>query len=443
MTIDVGTVLSDRYELVEPIATGGMGQVWRATDTVLGRDVAVKCLKAEYAEDADFSARFAAEARHTAGLSHPGIASIYDYGKADGTAYLVMELVQGEPLSALLRREGRLSTKDTLTIVGQAATALHAAHNAGVIHRDVKPGNILVTPGLGVKVTDFGIARVMNADSHTQTGLVMGTAHYLSPEQGSGGEITPASDVYALGVVAYECLAGARPFDGGSAVQIAMAHINEEPPALPADVDESARMLVMQAMAKTPAERFANAGAFARAAALLQERLDGSITEPLALAVAAPTLMLPVQGGDAVAVADAPMPSAASRHTSRTPLLVALGVIALLLVVAAVMAAARGDADGVPKGTKPTTTTSPGPKLVTLPAGLIGMTRTEALAALTKAGLKPTATFAENHAPAGTVIDINPSSGLVSGAPVQIVVSSGPPDEKGKGKGKGEEGKDD
>ena len=218
-----------------------MGQVWRADDTVLERSVAVKVLRSEHAADPDFVDRFRAEARHAAGLSHPGITAVHDYGETtEGEttlAYLVMELVPGEPLSALLARTGRLSVQRTLDIVAETADALQVAHDAGVVHRDVKPGNILIRPDGAVAISDFGIARATNDPGHlTRTGLVLGTAYYLPPEQAAGQPVTPASDLYALGVVAYECLAGERPFSGENAVQVAVAHLREEPPPLPDDI---------------------------------------------------------------------------------------------------------------------------------------------------------------------------------------------------------------
>ncbi|MCA1822886.1 MAG: protein kinase [Frankia sp.] len=285
MTLAPDLLLADRYRLVERIAIGGMGEVWRARDELLDRDVAVKLLKQEYADDEAFLARFRAEARHTAGLSHPGIAAVYDYGELGDTSYLVMELVAGETLSVRLKREGRLTPDETLSITGQAALALDAAHQAGVIHRDVKPGNIIVRPDGMVKVTDFGIARAADAVPLTQTGTVLGTAYYLSPEQGSGKVVTPASDVYSLGVVAFECLSGHRPFDAETPVGVAMAHLNDAPPALPSDVPEPVRELVLKAMEKDPAARFATAGAFAQQASTLRSRLYGEDVGPGATSV--------------------------------------------------------------------------------------------------------------------------------------------------------------
>jgi len=272
------TVLDNRYRLDGRIAAGGMGEVWRGHDQTLGRPVAVKLLRPEYASDESFLVRFRGEARHAARLSHPGVASVYDYGEvatADDypTAYLVMELVEGEPLSAMLHREKRLSPERMLDILGQAADALQAAHALGVVHRDVKPGNLLLRPDGAVKVTDFGIARAVDAAPLTATGIMMGTAYYVSPEQASGRPVTPASDVYSLGVVAYECLAGRRPFDDRNPIVVVMAHQQDTPPPLPADVPYQVRALVESAMAKDPNRRPSSAGAFARSAAGIRRNL--------------------------------------------------------------------------------------------------------------------------------------------------------------------------
>src|SRR3712207_426210 len=259
--------LGGRYALRSLLATGGMGQVWRADDVLLDRPVAVKLLRSEYTGDPTFLARFRAEAHHTARLVHPNIAALHDYGEVvaaggETCAYLVMELVEGEPLSALLTRCGRLDPQRTLDIVRQTAAALAVAHAAGVVHRDVKPGNVLVGWDGVVKITDFGIAWSASSVPLTRTGQVVGTAHYLSPEQAEGGKAGPASDVYALGAFTYECLAGRRAFDGESPVQIALAQIRDEPEPLPDDVPEPMRTLVARAMVKDPALRFPDGAAF-------------------------------------------------------------------------------------------------------------------------------------------------------------------------------------
>ncbi|MGY1681406.1 protein kinase domain-containing protein [Geodermatophilus sp. SYSU D01176] len=268
MTLSTGTILAGRYEITAPIATGGMGEVWRARDRVLDRVVAAKVLRSEFTGDPSFVARFRNEARHTAALSHPNIASVYDYGETEDErgaqlAFLVMELVEGKPLVTILHEEGKLPVDWTLHVLGQAADGLSAAHHAGVVHRDIKPGNLIVRPDGVVKLTDFGIARARDATPLTRTGMVVGTAQYLSPEQAQGFEVTAASDVYSLGVVGYECLTGGRPFDGTSQVAVALAHINRPPPPLPANVPPAVRLLIERSLAKDPADRFSDGAAFA------------------------------------------------------------------------------------------------------------------------------------------------------------------------------------
>ncbi|MBB3086294.1 serine/threonine-protein kinase [Geodermatophilus sabuli] len=270
MALSTGTILAGRYEITAPIATGGMGEVWRARDRVLDRVVAAKVLRSEFTGDPSFVARFRNEARHTAALSHPNIASVYDYGETDDErggqlAFLVMELVEGKPLVTILHEEGKLPVDWTLHVLSQSADGLSAAHKAGVVHRDIKPGNLIVRPDGVVKLTDFGIARARDATPLTRTGMVVGTAQYLSPEQAQGFEVTAASDVYSLGVVGYECLTGGRPFDGTSQVAVALAHINRPPPPLPGNVPAAVRLLIERALAKDPADRFADGAAFAAA----------------------------------------------------------------------------------------------------------------------------------------------------------------------------------
>ncbi|GII77685.1 hypothetical protein Sru01_26670 [Sphaerisporangium rufum] len=278
-----GRVLDDRYRLTGRIATGGMGEVWRAADDLLRRDVAVKLLRQHVAADPEFRERFRNEARITAGLSDPGIAQVYDYGEQEGVAYLVMELVPGEPLSGILARNDTLSAEVTLDVVAQTARALHAAHRAGIIHRDIKPGNILVTETGSVKITDFGIARVLEGARMTMTGTVLGTAHYVSPEQASGSTLGPATDIYSLGVVAYECLAGRPPFTGGNQVAIALLHLNEQVPPLPATVPAPVRELVGAMLAKAPEHRPASARELADRAVALRGSPATPAAPPLSM----------------------------------------------------------------------------------------------------------------------------------------------------------------
>jgi serine/threonine-protein kinase len=227
------TELAGRYHLEELIAIGGMGEVWRATDQALGRSVAVKLLRPEYLHDEVTLLRFRAEAQHAGLLNHPGIAQVYDYQDAslEWPAYLVMELVDGPSLAAVLAG-GRLDPRRTADVLAQAAAALHAAHAAGVVHRDVKPGNLLLASDGRVKVTDFGIAQSSRTGHLTRTGALIGTTGYLAPERVSGRSASVASDLYALGIVGYECLTGQPPFQG-EPLQVALAHLDQDVPGLP------------------------------------------------------------------------------------------------------------------------------------------------------------------------------------------------------------------
>ncbi|GAA3697704.1 hypothetical protein GCM10023081_38340 [Arthrobacter ginkgonis] len=261
-----GITLGGRFQLTDRIAIGGMGEVWKARDEILGRTVAIKILKEEYTGDPGFLQRFRAEARHTALLNHNGIANVFDYGEEEGSAYLVMELVPGPPLSAIIERERVLSADRTLSIISQTAKALAVAHAQGLVHRDVKPGNLLILPDGKVKITDFGIARLADQVPLTATGQVMGTAQYLAPEQATGQTATGVSDIYSLGVIGYECLAGRRPFTGESQIAIALAQVNDTPPPLPESIPAPVRALIMSMLAKNPAERPANATKLAEAA---------------------------------------------------------------------------------------------------------------------------------------------------------------------------------
>jgi serine/threonine protein kinase len=274
------SLLGARYRLTERIARGGMGEVWRGTDELLNRVVAIKLLREDLALDSGFLDRFRAEARNTAALSHPGIAAVHDYGEQGGYAYLVMEFIPGEPLAWILSREATLEPDRALRYVGQAALALQTAHDAGVVHRDIKPPNLIVTPNDRVKITDFGIARAVGDRSLTGTGTVMGTAEYLSPEQASGRDATPASDLYALGIVLYESLAGRRPFQGGNPVTVAMAHVSQPPPALPPAVPAPVAGLVHRLLAKEPAQRPVSADSLAREIARLRSTLSSTLRPP-------------------------------------------------------------------------------------------------------------------------------------------------------------------
>ena len=254
-----GATLGDRYVLGARIASGGMADVWAATDTVLQRSVAVKVMRPDAGHEELFALRFRDEAVHSAALLHTNIATLFDYGEDDGLAFLVMELVKGEPLSLLLKRRAPLDPAEVRSLIGQAALALGVAHEARVIHRDVKPANILVRPDGLVKLTDFGIARALDAAGHTRAGEMLGTPDYLSPEQALGEAATGASDLYALGVVAHEMLSGRKPFDKGTPIATALSHVNEPPSPLPDGIPEDLASLVRDCLAKNPTDRPANA----------------------------------------------------------------------------------------------------------------------------------------------------------------------------------------
>jgi hypothetical protein len=277
-----GAVLGGRYVLDQQIGNGGYGEVWHATDNVLSRPVAVKLLHPRYALRNEALARFRTEARHAGALFHENIAQVYDYGEpADGQPpYLVMELVDGPSLEAVLA-DGPLDTNRTMDIVAQAAAGLQAAHAAGMVHRDVKPGNLLLAPGGTVKITDFGIAHTIGTVPVTATGELFGTPGYLAPERAVGEQATPACDVYSLGMVAYECLAGAPPFDG-TALVVALAHRDRPLPPLPRSVTADVGAFVLRLTAKDPASRLGSAAEVAVWAGLLR---DGLGSGPAALHV--------------------------------------------------------------------------------------------------------------------------------------------------------------
>ena len=429
------TVSGERYERVSRIATGGMGEVWRARDTILGREVAVKVLKRELADDPTFRARFAAEARHAAGLHHPNIASVFDYGELDEghTPFLVMELVDGKPLSQLLVGGRPLDPEQARALVTQAADALGVAHEAGVVHRDVKPANLMVTDAGVVKITDFGIARAADQVAITQTGEIIGTPHYLSPEQASGETATSASDVYALGVLLYECLAGQRPFVADTPVAIALAHIRDAAPPLPGEIPTDLVEVTNRALAKDPADRYADGAAFAAALRETPTPLGPEVTRMLTPTMAAP-VAAPVAAGAVAGFASrlprvpAPAVLAALRDRSRWPLYAA-GGLALLLFVALLLSDPFTGKGPAPAPSSDSTTAAAATSVQVSRSAYVGKPVEEVRAALTDAGLQSRVRTQDNPGgeSAGTVADLSPTGEVDEGNRVTLLVWSEAP----------------
>ncbi len=257
----IGKVFSNRYQVTERIGIGGMAEVYRAQDTVLGRTVALKIMLPQYAADSNFTDRFRQEAASAANLQSPYIVNIYDWGHDDDTYYIVMEYVRGSDLKTGIQERGALNQRKVAEIGSQVCRALSVAHKQDIIHRDIKPQNIMIQPDGNVKVMDFGIARAKNS-VRSKTSSVLGTAHYISPEQAQGKELTAASDIYSLGVVLYEAATGKLPFDGADAVSVAMKQVNEHPVPprkIQADIDPDLEAIILKALEKDPRNRFATA----------------------------------------------------------------------------------------------------------------------------------------------------------------------------------------
>ncbi|MGH3666459.1 MAG: Stk1 family PASTA domain-containing Ser/Thr kinase, partial [Egibacteraceae bacterium] len=295
-------VLAGRYTLRGLLGRGGMADVQLAQDEVLDRQVAVKLLHQRYTDDPAFVERFKREARAAASLNHPNMVAVYDTGESDGRPFIVMEYVAGRTLQDVLRHEGVLPAR-AAEITADAALALHYAHERGLVHRDVKPANIMLSDEGQVKVTDFGIARAVNAETITQTAAVFGTAAYIAPEQARGGAVDARTDVYSLGVVLYEMLTGQQPFSGDSAVALAYKHVSENPTVpsqINPEITSEMEAVVLKAMAKDPDDRYPDARAFHSD---LQRALQGlTVSAPPALAYATTRAL----GADRTMVATAP-----------------------------------------------------------------------------------------------------------------------------------------
>src|SRR3954454_5413575 len=340
----IGELVADRYELLEVVGTGGMSTVYCALDTLLERHVALKVLHPHYGGDEEYVERFRREARSVAQLSHPNVVTVIDRGNSDGQQYIVFEYVDGESLKELVDRTGPLPCRRAIELALQIAEALAFAHQHGLVHRDVKPQNVLITQDGDAKVTDFGIARSLDVEHGvTQTGTVLGTSNYLSPEQARGQTVSPATDVYSLGVVLYEMLTGEVPFPGENFVAVAMKHINDEPPSLLEkrhDVPMRLAGAVDRALAKDPAHRFPSMDVFA-------VELRACLAE-LAAPDAERTFIAP----SPVLRASPPHRARAPRRRSRWPLYVFLLLVAAAAIAAGIysVGGSSGDKSGTSSG---------------------------------------------------------------------------------------------
>ncbi|HYI45830.1 MAG TPA: protein kinase [Actinomycetota bacterium] len=445
----VETTLVDRYELMDRVATGGMGTVYRATDTRLHREVAVKVLKPELAGDPRFVERFRREARAAAALSHPSIAGVFDYGEDEGHNFIVMELVRGRDLARMLRENGPLSNARAATIGAQIADALAHAHEGGLIHRDIKPANVIVGDADRIKVTDFGIARAQADSSLTATGSLLGTAQYISPEQASGEQVGPASDLYSAGIVLYEMLTGTVPFTGDSTLAVAMRHMKEDvpaPSALNPDVSPELDGIVARATAKRPKDRYLRANDLATALrAPVGAEADTRAVMTAAIAGGGSTAVMSTQGGREGDAAW-PFPSHPPRWDPQVVGRVVISIFVLLGLTAAGLLFYRlADSDrpqrqrdrqgavAPPAGTTGSTEPTETPAIEEVEVRDVrAFNYEDAQSVLEEDGLNVEIEEQESDAAPGVVLGTDPGAGtMVSpGDTVTLFVSTGPPEEE-------------
>jgi tRNA A-37 threonylcarbamoyl transferase component Bud32 len=425
------TLLGNRYRLGERIAAGGMGAVYRAVDETLGRQVAVKALRRELADDPTFLERFRREARAAAGLSHPGVAGIYDYGEVDGQPFIVMELVEGETLAERVAAEGRLPWREAFAIGEQVAAALAAAHAHGLVHRDVKPANILLGRDGRAKVTDFGIAQAAQTATLTRTGMVLGSANYVAPEQAKGGHVGPAADLYSLGCVLFEAVTGETPYLGGNAVAIATQHVSApvpDPREHRPDLPPEAAALITRALQKQPGARFPSGTAMA--AALAAARREEDATRVL------PALRGPVGPPRAMRATRV----AGRRRARIRPVAVGALVVVALLLLAWPLLPDGGPtgslAERPPRARTPGAGSSAGRAVVEVPA-VVGLDVGAAKRRLRALGFEVDVTVANGGKGRQRVRASNPEAGtpVERGATVRLVLKG-----KGTGKGNGDDG---
>jgi eukaryotic-like serine/threonine-protein kinase len=447
---ETSVLLASRYRLDAQIAAGGIGEVWRAQDLVLDRPVAVKMLRPEYSAQPQALARFRAEARQAGSVSHQSIAQVYDYGEAGpgGSPYLVMELVDGPSLAEMLAA-GPLDAASALDVLAQAAAGLHAAHAAGLVHRDIKPANLVVGPGGQVKITDFGIASAAGSVPSMRTGKVIGTPAYLAPEQLAGDRVSCASDLYALGVVGYECLTGTRPFRG-TPIEVAAAHRERPLPPLPPAVPAAAAALVTELTAKDPAARPRDAAEVARRASQLRDALTAGA--PTALAgIGRGPVPRRAQAAHPATLVDAPLTwhdayppparSAPTRPPTRPPmrprprpggrgrrqgLLAAAGIFLLAVAGAWWLAATMPTVPGSHRTPVTHPTSSPTVQTVQVNGtALVGQPVSAVSQQLSQLGLTPfiTWTVAGDEDP-GTVISVQPSGPVPAGSTVTVTAAT-------------------